>query len=728
MTQLVQFEGQTHAFPDDFSSADIATALSSAHGGPSAPEAAASPAIAGGLSSAPSLPSGLAGLNWAGGGHVLRTETPGKLLGDGVRFDGGDVYYKGPNGALLPTDDTKHMVVQDPSSGKLQVFEKTVGSRPATGADMAKIGLDFAKDLPLVGSALRLPQASADFWARKPGATQNMSDVLSGMAITGSMAAPRGAIGAGPAGTIERLENERLALPPPERPGAAAGGAGGPPPPPPPGGGMGGGSALPPGGRGQAMVQALSPEARAMAADALERGGVSPANVEALNAQAHPETLLAELTPSLQGEIKGLVSEPGTAKNVFSQALDARQAATPARLDQALTDVFGERANVAQQVRDLRTTQANKSTPLYDAWSKTIVPPTPELQALMPRLEAAGAVTNAQNRLGIKGLPAQQSIPGAPSGAAGLTLHDQGLRSGAGPAAAPSATAAAPIVGPTARAYDFMKQHLDARIQKALNQGGQAGLVHDLYELKGALVAAIDNHPDQKVAGIWKAGREAYAAPERILDAQRMGNNFFSPRNSLDEMQLKLAGATEAEKEGFRSGLRDAASHVLEGSPRGDANLRSQVSSIEAKRKIAWAVGPQRAGWFAKAIEHEAEFPKAKEAMIKGSDTAPRIAGAKYWTPQPSTSPIARATEVLKEHGPAVAAAEVAGHAIGLPGVATHAVAGAAATWQHFSNKGALAQFEKIRNEVAPIFTLRGADRAGALRELLNGGGGRDRP
>jgi hypothetical protein len=475
---------------------------------------------------------------------------------------------------------------------------------------------------------------------------------------------------------------------------------------------MGGGSALPPGGRGQAMVQALSPEARAMAADALERGGVSPGNVEQLNAAAHPETLMGEITPSLQGETSAIASEPGSAKNLISQALDARQAATPARLDALLTDTFGERANIAQQVRDLKTAQASKTGPLYDAWTKTTVPPTPELAALMPRLEAAGAVTNAQNRLGIKGLPAQQSMPGAPSGSAGLTLWDQGLRTGAGPAGAAPAPAA--VTGPTARAYDFMKQHLDARIQKALNQGGQAGLVHDLSELKGSLVAAIDNHPDKRVAGIWKAGREAYAAPERIIDAQRLGNNFFNPRNSLDEMQIKMAGATQAEKAGFMTGLRDAASHTLRGSVRGDANLRNIVSSPEAKDKITWAVGPQRAEWFSKAIEHEAEFPKAKTAIIAGSQTAPRIAAGKYWTPQPS-SVNETIDKVMHGGGPGVA---IAAHLAGLEPMAATAMGVGAGAYNFMRNRAALAQFEKIRNEVAPIMTLKGADRAAALREL----------
>lgn len=479
---------------------------------------------------------------------------------------------------------------------------------------------------------------------------------------------------------------------------------------------MGGGGAIPPGSRGLAAVQALSPEARAAAAEMLERGGVTSSNVEALNAEAHPETLFGETTPSLQGETSAIASEPGVAKNVVSEALDARQAATPARLDQLLTGTFGERVNIAQKVRDLETAQANKSTPLYDAWSKTIVPPTPELTALMPRLQAAGVVASAQKRLGIKGLPAQQTMaPSAPGALGRMVPASKSVLSSADLGIGDPAMRQ--VSAPTARAYDFMKQGLDAQIQKALNQGGQAGLVHDLAELKGSLVSAIDNHPDARVAGVWKAGREAYAAPARIIDAQRMGTNFFNPKNSLDDMQIKMAAATDAEKDGFMTGFRDAASHTLRGSVRGDANLRNIVSSPEARDKIAWAVGAERADWFGKAIEHEAEFPKAKTAIIAGSQTAPRLAASKYWSPQPS-SVNETIDKVMHGGGPAV---YLAAHLAGLKPTIAAVMAAGAGTYNFMRNKAALAQFEKIRNEIAPVLTLKGADRLAAQRELLNG-------
>ncbi len=243
--------------------------------------------------------------------------------------------------------------------------------------------------------------------------------------------------------------------------------------------------------------------------------------------------------------------------------------------------------------------------------------------------------------------------------------------------------------------------------------------MHDLTELKAELVSAIDQHPDRNVAGVWKAGREAYAAPERVIDAAKLGTRFFDPRVRLEELQARMADASDAEAKGFMSGLRDAVDHMLRGSVRGDANLRARVSSPEAQEKIAWAVGPDRADWFNRAIESEANFAKAPQSIVGGSPTQPRTEAVKNWTPQPSEL----AEEVHKlikpEHAMPVMAAEMVGHALGLPTVASAAIGAGGAFLARQSAKAAAAAAEKVRNEVAPIFTLKGADRAGAINELL---------
>lgn len=143
------------------------------------------------------------------GGLMFRTETPGKLLGDGIRFDTGDVYYRDAGGQWMPTNNETQMALPNPQTGRLQVFEKASGIRPATGGDIGQAGLDIAKTIPGIGSALQLPQASANFWAGKPGAVSDMSNTLSGLALTGPIGAPPGAIGSGftrPGGAASTVE------------------------------------------------------------------------------------------------------------------------------------------------------------------------------------------------------------------------------------------------------------------------------------------------------------------------------------------------------------------------------------------------------------------------------------------------------------------------------------------------------------------------------------------
>lgn len=117
------------------------------------------------------------------------------------------------------------------------------------------------------------------------------------------------------------VEATDSALPPTDQPGAPPGGADSPPPPPPPGGGAAGGGALPPSGdSGAAMVRALSPDARSALQDAADRGGITAANVDTLNGNAHPEQFLGELTPGMSQEMGGVAAPTGPAKNIIEQA------------------------------------------------------------------------------------------------------------------------------------------------------------------------------------------------------------------------------------------------------------------------------------------------------------------------------------------------------------------------------------------------------------------------
>src|ERR1019366_3898661 len=157
----------------------------------------------------------------------------------------------------------------------------------------------------------------------------------------------------------------------------------------------------------------------------------------------------------------------------------------------------------------------------------------------------------------------------------------------------------------------------------------------------------------------------------------------------------------------------------------GDINLRRSVSSTEAQRKVAWLVGDQAAGRFQRASDQEprrAQGPKVVMGnQFTGASAEARAQAAKNWTPRPSEMSERIETLLSPKHTAPLIAAEMAGHALGLPGAATAALAVGGRYAAARLEAAAQARSAAIRNAVAPIMTLKGEAHVGALRELLNG-------
>ena len=653
MTQLIQFEGQTHAFPDDFSNAEITTALSSLPASPPGQSGGATPdAPWPGMYQPQNFMDFLGNLPREAGdlGHVFATpELRNKVLG-GMRGEAQDQFRDLIN---IPTDV---------ATGKLPT--PGITSQGQEGEDAAYI--KRAQNL----TALAVPG-----WA------------------------PKGSISEGLGGIAEHLSEE----------------GGGKPPPPP--SATAAPAATPSGGA--AMVQALPSDARAALSEATQRAGITPANIDALEQGAHPNQMLGEVTPEMQDEMAGVAAPTGEAKNVITDALTQRADQAGPRLDAALTDTFGPYVDPAVLQRQLRLIQTNTASPLYKAWNETPVPMTPEIAALMPRLEATGAVRSAAQALREEGLPATASVPAQAPPLNSDRPPGPSYLQGASP---PPQGVVPALPAWTARAYDYMKGHLDNQIAKGI-QNGDGRSVQRWTNLKNQLTNAIDNHPDPNVAGVWKDGREAFAAPARVMDAADLGRRFFDPRVGLDQLQQRFANASQPERQGLLSGVRADAAHRLEGTASGDQTLRRTVSSTEAQRKVAWLVGEQRAAQFNQSIKNEAQMAQAPQLIIgnkyTGASAETRALAAKNWTPKPNPAMEHVHAFIKPGDAPMAIAAEMIGSAVGAPGLLTTALAGGGALASRFMAKAAETKSAAIRDAVSKVMVLKGADRGAALREIL---------
>jgi hypothetical protein len=117
--------------------------------------------------------------------------------------------------------------------------------------------------------------------------------------------------------------------------------------------------------------------------------------------------------------------------------------------------------------------------------------------------------------------------------------------------------------------------------------------------------------------------------------------------------------------------------------------------------KIAAIIGDEKAARLVAGIEHEHRMYGAPTDLIYGSQTAPREAAKAYWAPAGS-SPIGLGDIPTTLRGAVGKAADAA-----------------VARFNAERIKKQTQEFEKIREEVARIMTLQGAERDAALHFLI---------
>src|SRR5262249_38611886 len=153
--------------------------------------------------------------------------------------------------------------------------------------------------------------------------------------------------------------------------------------------------------------------------------------------------------------------------------------------------------------------RARATTPLWRQFTTTTVTPTPALRTLLPRLDAAGALKAANKAMREEGLSPQQGFARTVTDEAGEWAEQVEHM-------------------PTAAAFQYAKEHLDGLIERSLATPGEAKAARRYTQLKNDLLAAIDEHPDPQVAGVWQAARREWQQPTELLEAQKTGKRLLT--------------------------------------------------------------------------------------------------------------------------------------------------------------------------------------------------------
>jgi hypothetical protein len=417
-----------------------------------------------------------------------------------------------------------------------------------------------------------------------------------------------------------------------------------------------------------------SPDAIASARRAINEAGVNPHDIDELS----PHHFLAEVNPALRQEAGKLyAADQGLARNTLWQSVTQRAAEVRDRLRETFNRNIGPEQNTAQWQRNLEQERARRSEPAWQQYASSTVPVTPALDALIPRMNATGALRAADRAMTVEGMPAD-----------GMFGKYEGE----------------PNTQPSPVAWQFAKEHLDHLIAKEMEEGGNMNEARRLTRLKNDLVSAIDNHPADDVRGLWVTARRLWQEPSELIDSMKTGRRVLTRNVDADDLPYLTQGWSQQRMEAAGVGIRKYLEDLLQGNRRDVAATNRTLDAVLSpgnQDKLRFFLGDRNATEVIDALRHEEHMSGARDSIIGGSPTAGRMLN-NSWVPQPSAI-----SENLSRVGAAIRHPLRSAMAEGVEAV------------QGRVSAAEQARMAGVRDEVARMFTTQGTERDALLRRLL---------
>lgn len=277
---------------------------------------------------------------------------------------------------------------------------------------------------------------------------------------------------------------------------------------------------------------------------------------------------------------------PGETTNLLTGVRESRAAGRPERLDPVVDIIGGGAGRAGTVASNLVTTQRATAAPLYAAVHAMDVPVTPELNAILARLENSKAYSKAEGIAKAEGVPFALSAPSMPA-----TVN--------------------------MRQLDLVKQGADDLISGALDS--DPTLARSLGNLNTEYKAALDT----ATGGAYADARAAFAGPAASLTALKLGRKSNS-KNAAQRAE-ETASMGPAELQHYRIGAAEQLREQIGNRPgqnklmneKYDRNVREQLMEIMPN-----------AGAYEKALKIIKNEKKLKEleSVGQGSPTAARLA------------------------------------------------------------------------------------------------------
>jgi hypothetical protein len=312
---------------------------------------------------------------------------------------------------------------------------------------------------------------------------------------------------------------------------------------------------------------------------------------------------LATSTPRMTALAEKVAGKPSSGQEELIQNLVETRIATPERIGEKIEsalpeakDYFGEEEAISDRLRAIGDTEYQRAFAVGEVNDPTIASiinnPSPVIRSIWQ---------SAQNTAQLKGKDLRLSMEPVLDAGGNLV----GL--------APTKDAI-----PDVETLDLFKRALDDRIEKGFRGTGSEGKseANALKDLRNAMVSRLD-----ELVPAYREARKKYAGDLEVRDAMRYGLDIFSRKIRPAELQKKLGGMSDAEKEAVKTGALEAAFRNLEGATGGDL-AKKLAGTPEKLQKLKSIMGPQEAKFFERVMQKESQLYQRTGKITGGSRTA----------------------------------------------------------------------------------------------------------
>ena len=281
---------------------------------------------------------------------------------------------------------------------------------------------------------------------------------------------------------------------------------------------------------------------------AIDSGGGEAAVRERL-ANAHPDAVLGDMTPELQGLTAGVGNMAG-GRNLIQEPLLNRQMQMTRQIDDASSQLSD--TPYYQRMDELEKERAAKAEFNYEMVRDQPIQITDDMSRILNTDEGQKAVETAVKKLKLR--YRTDELPEETFG--------------------------------TVRFIDEVKKALYGQEQKAVRSGDNAtaGLIGDM---RRELVKPVDIQTDQ----LYKTARDEFAKPSRLMDAMEEGRAMFGTKQDPMEFIASLKGRDPDEVDAMLTGVVREMNKRAGGSPETANSAWNAVKSPNFKAKLGAVVG-----------------------------------------------------------------------------------------------------------------------------------------